>query len=645
MNQTPLLQLTDIQRVYPNGDATVRALDGVSLTIWPGEFVAIVGQSGSGKSTLMNLIGCLDRADAGAYRVLGRDVADLDPDQLAALRRDSFGFVFQRYNLLNTATATENVEIPALYAGLPKLERRRRALQLLSKLGLAERGEHRPMQLSGGQQQRVAIARALINDPPVILADEPTGALDSHSGMEVMSLLGNLHAEGRTVLLITHDEKIAAHAQRVIHIADGKIVGDGEAHIGGSAVPPPAHPGIGGAGLAAELGEAAKTALRSLRVNLFRTALTLLGIVIGVAAVVTMLAVGQGSQEKVLEQMRAMGTDILSIRPGLPGFRGGGDVATLTLADTDAIAELANVASAAPERNGRMTVRYASVDYATSVQGVASSMPWVRDWPIALGDFFDERDQRRYAPVVVLGETVRKLLFAEGEDPLGRFVMIGNIPFEVIGVMATKGADAQGSDRDDAVFVPITTGLTRLFGQKYLGGVTVRVEDVVKIDATQQAITDLLIARHQTEDFRIRNMASIIESATETQNTFTLMLGIVAAISLLVGGIGVMNIMLVSVTERTREIGIRIATGARRRDILLQFNTEAAVVCTLGGFMGVLLGFAAGYVLKYFEMAVLFSPLPAILAFSCAFGTGVLFGYLPARKAAFLDPVVALAAE
>ncbi|NJA07683.1 MacB family efflux pump subunit [Methylococcaceae bacterium WWC4] len=645
MNQTPLLQLTDIQRVYPNGDATVRALDGVSLTIWPGEFVAIVGQSGSGKSTLMNLIGCLDRADAGAYRVLGRDVADLDPDQLAALRRDSFGFVFQRYNLLNTATATENVEIPALYAGLPKLERRRRALQLLSKLGLAERGEHRPMQLSGGQQQRVAIARALINDPPVILADEPTGALDSHSGMEVMSLLGNLHAEGRTVLLITHDEKIAAHAQRVIHIADGKIVGDGKAHIGGSAVPPPTHPGIGGAGLAAELGEAAKTALRSLRVNLFRTALTLLGIVIGVAAVVTMLAVGQGSQEKVLEQMRAMGTDILSIRPGLPGFRGGGDVATLTLADTDAIAELANVASAAPERNGRMTVRYGSVDYATSVQGVASSMPWVRDWPVALGDFFDERDQRRYAPVVVLGETVCKLLFAEGEDPLGRFVMIGNIPFEVIGVMATKGADAQGSDRDDAVFVPITTGLTRLFGQKYLGGVTVRVEDVIKIDATQQAITDLLIARHQTEDFRIRNMASIIESATETQNTFTLMLGIVAAISLLVGGIGVMNIMLVSVTERTREIGIRIATGARRRDILLQFNTEAAVVCTLGGFMGVLLGFAAGYVLKYFEMAVLFSPLPAILAFSCAFGTGVLFGYLPARKAAFLDPVVALAAE
>jgi macrolide transport system ATP-binding/permease protein len=645
MSALPLLELKHIQRFYPNGDSIVRALDDVSLSIWPGEFVAIIGQSGSGKSTLMNLIGCLDKADVGSYRVLDQDVADLNADQLAALRRESFGFVFQRYNLLNTASAAENIEIPALYAGLNKPERRQRALQLLAKLGLADRSENKPMQLSGGQQQRVAIARALMNDPPVILADEPTGALDSQSGTEVMALLKALHQEGRTILLITHDDKVAAHAQRIVHIADGKIVSDGVANRSGQRLTPPVHRGIGAAGLLAELGEAAKTALRSLRANLFRTALTLLGIVIGVAAVVTMLAVGQGSQEKVLEQMRAMGTNVLSIRPGIPGFRGGGDVATLMPADADAIAELDNVLWASPERSSRLTLRYGNVDYATSVQGVASSMPQVRDWPLGSGDFFDERDQRRYAPVMVLGETVRKLLFVDGEDPLGRYVMIGNIPFEVIGVMSSKGADAMGTDRDDAVFVPISTGLIRLFGQKYLGGITVLVKDVSIIDTTQQAITDLLIARHQTEDFRIRNMASIIESATETQNTFTMMLGIVAAISLLVGGIGVMNIMLVSVTERTREIGIRIATGARRRDILLQFNTEAAVVCTLGGLMGVLLGFAAGYVLKYFEMAVLFSPLPAILAFSCAFGTGLLFGYLPARKAAYLDPVVALAAE
>lgn len=642
---TPLLALNNIQRYYPNGDTLVRALDDVSLTIWPGEFVAIIGQSGSGKSTLMNLIGCLDKANVGSYRVLGQDVAGLDGDRLAALRRETFGFVFQRYNLLNNASAAENVEIPALYAGLSKTERHNRALQLLGKLGLADRGKHKPMQLSGGQQQRVAIARALINDPPVILADEPTGALDSQSGKEVMALLGDLHREGRTILLITHDEKVAAHAQRIITLRDGKVVSDGGEDRSGCVLPSLQHRGLGAAGLAAELLEAAKTALRSLRANLFRTALTLLGIVIGVAAVVAMLAVGQGSQEKVLDQMRAMGTNILSVRPGAPGLRGSSDVATLIPADADAIAELVNVEWASPERNTRLTVRYGNVDYATSVQGVAPSMTVVREWPVAAGDFFDERDMRRYAPVLVLGQTVRQILFPDGDDPVGRYVMVGNIPFEVIGVMSAKGADSMGGDRDDAVFVPLTTGLIRLFGQNYLGGITVKVRDVERIDSTQQAIADLLLARHQVEDFRIRNMASILASAAETQNTFTLMLGIVAAISLLVGGIGVMNIMLVSVTERTREIGIRIATGARRRDILLQFNTEAAVVCTLGGLIGVLLGFAAGGVLRYFDMAVVFSPLPAILAFSCAFGTGLLFGYLPARKAAGLDPVVALAAE
>jgi len=642
---TPLLELKNIQRFYPSGDSVVRALDDISLTIWPGEFVAIIGQSGSGKSTLMNLIGCLDKANIGSYRVLDQDVAGLDADQLAALRRETFGFVFQRYNLLNNASAAENVEIPALYAGLSKAERHSRALQLLEQLGLANRGDHKPMQLSGGQQQRVAIARALMNDPPVILADEPTGALDSQSGKEVMALLRDLHEEGRTILLITHDEKVAAHAQRIITLRDGKIVGDGVENRSGRPLSPPQHRGIGSAGVAAELLEAAKTALRSLHANLFRTALTLLGIVIGVAAVVTMLAVGQGSQEKVLDQMRAMGTNILSIRPGAPGLRGSSDVATLIPADADAIAELGNVEWTSPERNTRLTVRYGNIDYATGVQGVAPSMTAVREWAVADGDFFDERDMRRYAPVIVLGQTVRQILFPDGGDPLGRYVMVGNIPFEVVGVMEAKGADAQGSDRDDVVFVPLTTGLIRLFGQNYLGGVTVKVRDVEQIDSTQQAISDLLISRHQVEDFRIRNMASILATATETQNTFTLMLGIVAAISLLVGGIGVMNIMLVSVTERTREIGIRIATGARRRDILLQFNTEAAVVCTLGGLMGVLLGFAAGCGLRYFDMAVIFSPLPAILAFSCAFGTGLLFGYLPARKAAGLDPVVALAAE
>ncbi len=640
----PLLRLKSIERYYPNGENIVRALDGVSIEIGVGEFVAIIGQSGSGKSTLMNLIGCLDKPNAGIYEINGKNILGLNHDELAALRRETFGFVFQRYNLLNNATAIENVEIPALYARLPKNQRYQRAIDLLERLGLNNRGHHKPMQLSGGQQQRVAIARALMNNPPVILADEPTGALDSQSGEDVMALLQTLHREGRTILLITHDEKVAAHAQRIISLRDGKIVSatDTSTQIRSIAVQQPVK---GSGGISAEVIEAAKTAIRSLYTNLFRTTLTLLGIVIGVAAVITMLAVGQGSQEKVLDQMRAMGTNILSIRPGAPGLRASNDVATLILTDADAVAEVENVEWTSPERSMRQTVRYGNVDYATSIQGVTPSMTIVRDWDVASGDFFDENDMKRYVPVMVLGQTVKEILFSDDVNPVGHFVMVGNIPFEVIGVMSSKGADTNGSDRDDTIFVPLTTGLIRLFGQNYLGGITIKVRDVDKIEETQQAIQSLLLARHQTEDFRIRNMASIIASAAETQNTFTLMLGIVAAISLLVGGIGVMNIMLVSVTERTREIGVRMATGARRSDILLQFITEAAVVCTLGGIIGVFLGYSAGYLLRYFDMAVIFSPLPAILAFSCAFCIGLIFGYLPARKAAHLDPVVALASE
>jgi len=643
--QSSLLRLENICRTFHNGENLIRALDNVSLNIRRGEFVAIMGQSGSGKSTLMNLLGCLDRPTSGFYFVGDKDVATFDPDELAALRRATFGFIFQRYNLLGSASAEENVEIPALYSGKAKSQRMERARQLLNGLGLGDRLDHVPAQLSGGQQQRVAIARALMNDPPVILADEPTGALDSRSGQEVMTLLAELHRTGRTILLITHDPQVAAHADRVINISDGRITEDSGMVNDKRVQPAYSDNFIGKANVWADIGEAVKTALRALRVNLFRTALTLLGIIIGVAAVVTMLAVGQGSQQEVLAQIKSMGTNLLSIRPGAPGLRGSSDVITLIPADAEAIEELPNVEVALAERNARLTVRFGNIDYSTSVQGVGSEMTRVRDWPVAWGDFFNERDLKRFAPVVVLGQTVAQILFPGGDDPLGRYILIGNNPFEVIGVMTPKGASSFGGDQDDTVVIPISTGLIRLFGQNYLNGITVRVSDVSIIEETEKAISQLLLVRHQTEDFRIRNMASILETATATQKTLTTLLGTVAAISLLVGGIGVMNIMLVSVTERTREIGIRMAVGARRRDILLQFNTEAAVVCTLGGILGVLLGYGTGHMIKMFEIPVVFSPLPAILAFSCAFATGILFGYLPARKAALLDPVVALTAE
>ncbi len=646
MNST-ILDLRDIQKHYKNGDTTVRALDGVSLKIRRGEFVAIMGQSGSGKSTLMNIIGCLDRPTSGSYTVLGREAANLEPDELAALRRETFGFIFQRYNLLATATAQENVAIPSVYAGLPKHKRTTHANELLQRLGLGDRTDHRPSELSGGQQQRVAIARALVNDPPVIVADEPTGALDTKSGDEVLALLKQLHGEGRTIILITHAENVAQHAGRIVRIQDGRIIEDTGIVNDEAAenIAPDNHSFESAVSLLASAQEALVTAGRSLRVNVFRTVLTLLGIIIGVSAVVAMLAVGEGSRQKVLDRISSFGTNLILIRPGGAGIRNAGDIATLVPDDAAAIKALPNVESALPERNGRATVRFGNIDYQTSMQGTGEDFPSARDWPVAEGQFFNADDMKHYAAVVVLGRTVAKTLFPDGSSPVGKYVLMKNVPFVVIGVMNEKGASPNGSDQDDVIFVPISTGLVRIFGKNYLTSITIKVKDAADIDATQERVETLLKARHNTTDFSVRNMASFLQAAMETQDTFTLLLGTVAAISLLVGGIGVMNIMLVSVVERTREIGIRMATGARMRDIMLQFNIEAAVVCAAGGILGILVGMLAGLVLRYSGMSVIFSVTPALLAFACASATGLIFGYLPARQAAQLDPVIALASE
>ncbi len=641
----PLLDLQDITRSYATGDAVVHALDGVSLKIYPGEFVAIMGQSGSGKSSLMNIIGCLDRPTSGSYAVEGRDVTTLTKDELATLRRDTFGFVFQRYNLLPSVTAAENVELPAIYAGSPKHERVERAHALLDKLGLGERTQHKPTELSGGQQQRVSIARALMNGAEVILADEPTGALDSKSGEEVLRLLKQLHADGHTIILITHDPQVAAHAQRIINITDGRIVSDSGVVAAATDRPRPQRHGTVDASWLPGLGEAVKMALRSLRGNLFRSALTLLGVVIGVAAVVAMLAIGNGSKQDVIQRIESMGSNLLMVFPGAPGSRPSGDIATLVTADADALKELPNVSAVSPERSTRVTVRYGNLDFQTSVTGVWPDYAATQNWTMATGSFITRADVKGYVPVIVLGQTVATNLFPNGEDPVGRYVLVKNVPFEVVGVLAGKGASAFGSDMDNTALVPLSTGYMRLFGKQYLNSIRIKVDNGEQVDATQAAIEFLLKQRHGAEDFRVRSTSSLMETATETQNSLTLLLASVAAISLLVGGIGVMNIMLVTVTERTREIGVRMATGARTANILLQFNTEALVVCGIGGLIGVALGFASGWLAQALGMKVVFTATPAILAFVSAFATGLLFGYLPARKAANLDPVVALASE
>ncbi len=645
----PLIELSDISRSFRNGEIETRVLQGIDLKIYAGEFIAIMGASGSGKSTLMNILGCLDRPSSGVYRFMGEDVAGFSSDELARVRRETFGFVFQSYNLISGASARDNVEVPAVYSGMARDQRHQRAEELLSALGLAERIHHRPSQLSGGQQQRVSIARALMNGGRIVLADEPTGALDTKTGAEVMKLLHELSAAGHTIILITHEREIAEQAQRIIEIRDGRVVtGVGPNTDPGPRLPtgpePDFAPHIDHTSLLSDVVEATRTALRALRANLFRASLTLLGIVIGVASVIAMLAIGDGAKQKVVEQISAMGTNLLTVRPGAPNTRGRDAPATLVIEDVRAIAELPNVLASVPEQGGTITVRAGNIDHRTSVNGTSADYIVARNWELASGTFFRVEDEARYATVAVLGRTVANALFPDG-DGIGEFVLVNNIPFQVIGVMTPKGATPWGQDQDDIVFVPYTTGSLRLTGQRFLRNVTVAVEDVTRIDDTQAQVQSVLLARHGVEDFQIRNMASIIDTVSETQNTLTILLGTVAAISLLVGGIGVMNIMLVSVTERTREIGIRMATGARMKNILQQFLIEALVVSALGGVIGVALGLASAALIERFGTTVQYSLAPVVVAFSCAFLTGLIFGYLPARKAARLDPVAALASE
>ncbi|SDH17678.1 macrolide transport system ATP-binding/permease protein [Pseudomonas flavescens] len=642
-----LIELQGIRRSFggESGAPAVDVLRGISLSIQAGEFVAIVGTSGSGKSTLMNLLGCLDRPSAGSYRFAGEDVAAFDADQLAWLRREAFGFVFQGYHLIATESARENVEVPAIYAGMPSDQRRERASALLRRLGLDERLEHRPAQLSGGQQQRVSIARALMNGGRIILADEPTGALDSRSGEEVMALLHELADAGHTIILITHDRDVAAQARRVIEIRDGQIISDSGALVPSNALPAPDMRQAGrasGASFFSEFGEMLRGAWRVLLIHRFRTALTLLGIVIGVASVIVMLAVGEGAKQKVVAEMGVMGANMMYVSSDVP--RTGGPTGVLTADDFDAIGQLREVSRVMPILRDPALIRHGQQAVQSEVLGVGEHLPQIHRWPVARGRFFSAAENHEIAAVAVLGHQVYQSLFPEGDDPLGAIILINSSPFEVIGVMSEKGSDAGGNYPDEQVLVPHRTGVVRVFPKlrdESYGGVEVMRSELV--GRAQASLEELLLQRHGRQDFRVYNSAAKLQAEAETRQSMTLMLGLIAAVSLLVGGIGVMNVMLMTVRERTREIGIRMATGARQRDILRQFLTESVLVTLVGGSVGVITGLLFGALLIAWNVPLVFSLSAMLLAFVCSVGTGLVFGYLPAKTAAQLDPVVALA--
>ncbi|PHV33551.1 macrolide ABC transporter permease/ATP-binding protein MacB [Janthinobacterium sp. BJB312] len=647
----PLIELAGIRKRYGGHDGApaVEVLRGLTLSIGAGEFVAIVGASGSGKSTLMHLLGCLDRPSDGTYRFAGQDVASLNPDELAWLRREAFGFVFQGYHLIATESARENVEVPALYAGMPAAARHARSAALLKRLGLGERLDHRPNQLSGGQQQRVSIARALMNGGRIILADEPTGALDSSSGAEVMALLGELADAGHTIILITHDRKVAAQARRVIEISDGEIVEDSGAiaiPATSTALPPldmsrAAHDT--GASLGTELLDAARAAWRVLWINRFRTGLTLLGIVIGVASVIVMLAIGLGTRQQVMAQLGAFGSNLLYMASRGESSRIPGR--SITLADLDALKDVPGITHVLPNVTGNKVIRHGNLDVQTYVRGTGPALPQIQTWPVAKGGFFTEEDEREMATVAVLGAHLAEKLMPDVANPVGQNILIGNVPFQVIGVMSAKGALTGEKDEDDVLLLPFSTAGIRVFGQREPTYTVMAVADVKRVTEVEAAVDATMFERHRIRDYGISNAAASIAAEAKTQDNMTMMLSLIAAVSLVVGGIGVMNVMLMTVRERTREIGIRMATGARRRDILRQFLTEAVLVSVVGGVAGIVVGVTVAGLLLVWDVPVIFSLSAIAGAFACAVVTGLVFGFMPARKASGLDPVVALAGQ
>ena len=639
-----LIECKNINRFFGTGASRVHVLKDVSLSIEKGDFVAIIGQSGSGKSTLMNILGCLDTATSGSYQIDGIETSQMEPDELAALRRKRFGFIFQRYNLLGALNARDNVALPSVYAGVKQKERAARAEKLLDDLGLQGKEENKPSELSGGQQQRVSIARALMNGGEIILADEPTGALDTKSGENVMEILHALHRQGHTIIMVTHDPNIAANANRVIEIRDGQIIADNSKNPD---IPPSPIESIqektSWSFYQDQFMEAFKMSVQAIVAHKMRSLLTMLGIIIGIASVVSVVALGRGSQEKILQDITSIGTNTISIFPG----RGFGDrrssrIKTLTIEDANVIGKQSYVDSATPQTSSSGTLTYRNTDLTAQLYGVGDQYFDVRGLKLSEGRLFDAVDVKEDGQLVVIDQNTKKKLFEE-VDPLGKVILFKKRPLTVIGVVEEQ--NSFGSSDSLMLFAPYTTVMHQITGESYTNSIIVKVKDDASSQVAEKSLTELLTVRHGTVDFFMRNSDSIKQTVESATGTMTLLISCIALISLVVGGIGVMNIMLVSVTERTKEIGVRMAIGARRSNILQQFLIEAVLICLIGGLVGVLLSGVIGVVFNQFvtDFAMSFSIVSIIAAVVCSTVIGVIFGFMPANRASKLNPIDALA--
>ena len=649
----PMIVLRKLRREFPSGEGTVVALDDLDLTIEAGEMVAIMGTSGSGKSTLMNILGCLDRPSSGSYLIDGREAATIAADDLAALRREHFGFIFQRYHLLPELSAAGNVEIPAIYAGQPREQRRARAHALLQRLGIADRAGHRPNQLSGGQQQRVSIARALMNGANVILADEPTGALDRRSGDEVLRILDELHAEGKTVIIVTHDAGVAARARRIIELSDGAVVSDRKTDTtanaaASAATARPETSRWRWQSLLDRTREAFRMAMLAMAAHRLRTFLTMLGIIIGIASVVSVVALGDAAKRKVLADISTLGTNTIEIFPGKDlGDIRSSKIKTLVIADARALQQQPYIDGVTPTVSTSSTLRYGPLEATALVNGVGEQYFAVKGTKLSAGTFFDSAGLRDLQQDVVIDEKTRQTFFSnEPDGPIGKVILVGRVPCRIIGVTQQQQGGF-GSSQNLSVYLPYTTVQARFLGNASLRSILLRVNDDTATDAAERDVTRFLTQRHRIKDFVILNTDDIRKTITRTTETLTLMIAAIAVISLVVGGIGVMNIMLVSVSERIGEIGVRMAVGARRSDILQQFLIEAVMVCVIGGALGVSLAFGLAALFNALVPAFQlgFSMTSVVAAFLCSTGIGVIFGYLPARHASFLDPLAALSRD